>query len=67
LSSSSARPGHRHAAAAAQLLTNPAEVLDAQEAVKISMERITCATTVNGAALPLVFKDLTFFLNLGRR
>lgn len=36
---------HRHQAAA-QLLTNPAEVLDAQEAVKISMERITCATTV---------------------
>lgn len=32
--------------AAAQLLTNPAEELDAQEAVKISMERITCATTV---------------------
>jgi len=32
--------------AAAQLLTNPAEELDAQEAVKISLERITCTTTV---------------------
>jgi len=45
--------------AAAQLLTNPAEELDAQEAVKISLERITCTTTVcEGSKLPLpVWKD----------
>lgn len=45
-SAATSAPSSGGGTAAAMLLTNPAEVLDAEEATKISMQRITCVTTV---------------------